>query len=154
MLHTDTKTSPLQAACRDRDLLQVENLLHRAKAILKIRPIYDSCGGVIGGHFPYSFLALMLQKELVDLSASQNLVIKWANILRDLDRLREATIEEERQAHHHLHRRHQASRLRFPGNRRDPAARLARARRLRPAGSAVGPALAFAGPDFCPICAP
>jgi transposase len=46
---------------RYRDLLQVEDLLRRAKAILKIRPIYHSSDAAIRGHVFCSFLALMLQ---------------------------------------------------------------------------------------------
>jgi hypothetical protein len=42
-----------------------------------------------------SFLALMLQKELTDLCQYRGLVIEWADLLRDLDRLQEATIEKD-----------------------------------------------------------
>ena len=37
----------------------------------------------------------MLQKELADLSQRHGLVIEWADLLRDLDRLQEATIEKD-----------------------------------------------------------
>ena len=40
-------------------------------------------------------VALMLQKELTDLCHSHGLVIEWADLLRDLDRLQEATIEKD-----------------------------------------------------------
>jgi hypothetical protein len=36
----------------------------------------------------------MLQKELADLCHRHGLVIEWADLLRDLDRLQEATIEK------------------------------------------------------------
>jgi transposase len=82
VLRTNARITPLQAVLRYRDLLQVEDLFRRAKAILRTRPIYHSCDAAIRGHVFCSFLALMLQKELADL-------------LRDLDHLQEATIEKD-----------------------------------------------------------
>jgi hypothetical protein len=43
VLRTNAKITPLQAVLRYRDLLQVEDLFRRAKAILRTRPIYHSC---------------------------------------------------------------------------------------------------------------
>jgi hypothetical protein len=37
----------------------------------------------------------MMQKELADLCQSHRLVVEWADLLRDLDRLLEATIEKD-----------------------------------------------------------
>jgi hypothetical protein len=62
---------------------------------LRTRPIYHSSDAAIRGHVFCSFLALMLQKELADLCYSHGLVIEWADLLRDLDRLQEATIEKD-----------------------------------------------------------
>jgi hypothetical protein len=90
--------TPLQAVLRYRDLLQVEDLFRRAKAILRTRPIYHSSDAAIRGHVFCSFLALMLQKELADLCHGHGLVIEWADLLRDLDRLQEATIEKDGKA--------------------------------------------------------
>jgi hypothetical protein len=64
VLRTNTRVTPLQAVLRYRDLLQVEDLFRRAKAILRTRPIYRSSDAAIRGHVFCSFLALMLQKEL------------------------------------------------------------------------------------------
>ena len=66
MLRTNARVTPLQAVSRYRDLLQVEDLFRRAKAILRTRPIYHSSDAAIRGHVFCSFLALMLQKELAD----------------------------------------------------------------------------------------
>ena len=85
----------MQAVLRCRDLLQVEDLFRRAKAILRTRPIYHSSDAAIRGHMFCSFLALMLQKELTDLCQRHGLVIEWADLLRDLDRLQEATIAKD-----------------------------------------------------------
>ena len=66
MLRANARVTPLQAVLRYRDLLQVEDLFRRAKAILRTRPIYHSSDAAIRGHVFCSFLALMLQKELAD----------------------------------------------------------------------------------------
>jgi len=95
VLRTNAKVTPLQAVLRYRDLLQVEDLFRRAKAILRTRPIYHSSDAAVRGHVFCSFLALMLQKELTDLCHSHGLVIEWADLLRDLDRLQEATLEKD-----------------------------------------------------------
>ena len=95
MLRTNARITPLQAVLRYRDLLQVEDLFRRAKAILRTRPIYHSSDAAIRGHVFCSFLALMLQKELTDLFQRHGLTIEWADLLRDLDRLQEATIEKD-----------------------------------------------------------
>jgi hypothetical protein len=95
VLRTNAKITPLQAVLRYRDLLQVEDLFRRAKAILRTRPIYHSSDAAIRGHVFCSFLALMLQKELADLCKNQGLIIEWADLLRDLDRLQEATIDKD-----------------------------------------------------------
>jgi hypothetical protein len=95
VLRTNARVTPLQAVLRYRDLLQVEDLFRRAKAILRTRPIYHSSDAAIRGHVFCSFLALMLQKELVDLCQRHDLVIEWADLLRDLDRLQQATIEKD-----------------------------------------------------------
>jgi transposase len=49
VLRTNARITPLQAVLRYRDLLQVENLFRRAKAILKTRPIYHSSDAAIRG---------------------------------------------------------------------------------------------------------
>jgi transposase len=95
VLRTNARITALQAVLRYRDLLQVEDLFRRAKAIFRTRPIYHSSDAAIRGHVFCSFLALMLQKELANLCHSHGLVIEWADLLRDLDRLQEATIEKD-----------------------------------------------------------
>ncbi len=79
---------------RYRDLLQVEDLSRRAKAVLRTRPIDHSSDAAIRGHVFCSFLALMLQKELADRCQAAGVTVEWADLLRDLDRLQEATIDK------------------------------------------------------------
>jgi hypothetical protein len=95
VLRTNARISPLQAVLRYRDLLQVEDLFRRAKAVLRTRPIYHSSDAAIRGHVFCSFLALLLQKELADRCAAQELTVEWGRLLRDLDRLQQATIEKD-----------------------------------------------------------
>jgi hypothetical protein len=68
VLRTNASVTPLQAVLRYRDLLQVENLFLRTKAIMRTRPIFHSSDAAIRGHVFCSFLALAMQKYLDDLS--------------------------------------------------------------------------------------
>ena len=61
VLRTKARITPLQAVLRYRDLLQVEDLFRRAKAILRTRPIDHSSDVAVRGHVFCSFLALMLK---------------------------------------------------------------------------------------------
>ena len=95
MLRTNARVTPLNAVLRYRDLLQVEELFRRAKAVLRTRPLYHSCDAAIRGHVFCSFLALVLQKELADRCRAADLTVEWNDLIRDLDRLQEATIEKD-----------------------------------------------------------
>ena len=80
VLCTSAGSRRCSGVLRYRDLLQVEHLFRCAKVVLRTRPIYHSSDVAIRGHVSCSFLALMLQKELADLSYSPGLVIKWADL--------------------------------------------------------------------------
>jgi transposase len=95
VLRTNAKVTPLQAVLRYRDLLQVEDLFRRAKAVLATRPIFHSADAAIRGHVFCSFLALVLQKELDDRCRQAGLKPEWREVLRDLDRLQEATMVQD-----------------------------------------------------------
>jgi Transposase DDE domain len=95
VLRTNARVTPLQAVLRYRDLLQVEDLFRRAKAVLRTRPIYHASDAAIRGHVFCSFLALVLQKDLADRCRAAGVAIEWADLLRDLDRLQEATIDKD-----------------------------------------------------------
>jgi len=64
-------------------------------AVLRTRPIYHVNDAAIRGHVFCSFLALVLSKELARLCAEKHIDIEWADLLRDLDRLQQATIEKD-----------------------------------------------------------
>jgi hypothetical protein len=92
VLRTNARIPPLQAVLRYRELLTVEALFRAAKASFDTRPIFHSSDAAIRGHVFCSFLALLLQKELFESCADAG-TAEWANLLRDLDRLQEATVE-------------------------------------------------------------
>ena len=90
---TNAKVTPLQAVLRCRDLLQVENLFLRTKAIMRTRPIFHSSDAAIRGHVFCSFLALAMQKHLDDLLRETGVTPEWKELLRDLDRLQNVRLE-------------------------------------------------------------
>jgi hypothetical protein len=92
VLRTNAHVTPLQAVLRYRDLLQVEALFQRAKAVMRTRPIFHSSDAAIRGHVFCSFLALALQKHLDDLLREAGVRVEWKVLLRDLDRLTQTTI--------------------------------------------------------------
>ncbi|MBC6445381.1 MAG: IS1634 family transposase [Alphaproteobacteria bacterium GM202ARS2] len=89
------KITPLQAALRYRDLLQVEELFRSAKSLLKTRPVYHSSDAAIRGHVFCSFLALVLRKELQARCEKAGIKPEWQDTLRDLGRLQEVTILQD-----------------------------------------------------------
>jgi transposase len=91
---TKARITPLQAVLRYRDLLQVEELFRSAKSLLKTRPVYHSSDAAIRGHVFCSFLALILRKELQARCDKADIKPEWHDVLRDLDRLQEVTIEQ------------------------------------------------------------
>ena len=93
VLRTNANVTPLQAVLRYRDLLQVENLFLRTKAIMRTRPIFHSSDAAIRGHVFCSFLALAMQKYLDDLSREAGVAPEWKQLLRDLDRLQQVRLQ-------------------------------------------------------------
>lgn len=92
VLRTNAALTPLQAVMRYRDLLLVENLFQRAKAVMRTRPIFHSSDAAIRGHVFCSFLALVLRKELDDILDKADLDLEWAQLKRSLDRLQQARL--------------------------------------------------------------
>src|SRR4051812_13047860 len=98
VLRTNARITPLQAVLRYRDLIQVEQLFRTAKALMRTRPIYHSSDAAIRGHVFCSFLALILRKELDERCRNAGFRPEWGDVLRDLDRLQEATITKDGRA--------------------------------------------------------
>ncbi len=93
VLRTNAKITPLQAVLRYRDLLQVEDLFRRGKALMRTRPVFHSSDAAIRGHVFCTFLALVMQKHLDDLAREAGAVPEWRVFLRDLDRLQQTRIQ-------------------------------------------------------------
>jgi len=93
VLRTNAKVTPLQAVLRYRDLLQVEELFRRTKAIMRTRPIFHSSDAAIRGHVFCSFLALAMQKHLEDLMREAKIAPEWKGLLQDLDRLQQIRLQ-------------------------------------------------------------
>jgi hypothetical protein len=56
--------------------------------------VYHQCNAAIVGHLFCSFLALVLRKELDDRLAASGASPEWNDIVRDLDRVEEVTVEQ------------------------------------------------------------
>ncbi len=95
VLRTNARLTPLQTVLRYRDLILVEQLFRSAKALMRTRPIYHSSDAAIRGHVFCSFLALILRKELDERCRKAGFRPEWGDVLRDLDRLQQATIEQD-----------------------------------------------------------
>jgi hypothetical protein len=94
VLRTNARVTPLQAMIRYRELLEVENLFRRTKCVLRTRPIYHSSDAAIRGHVFCSFLALVLQDELLRRCRAAGFAPEWGDVLRDLDRLQQAEVTQ------------------------------------------------------------
>jgi hypothetical protein len=88
VLRANAKVTPLQAVLRYRDLLKVENLFQRTKAVMRTWPIFHSSDAAIRGHVFCTVLALAMQKHLDDLMLEAGVAPQW----RDLDRLSQVRI--------------------------------------------------------------
>jgi Transposase DDE domain len=95
VLRTNSKLETLSVALAYRELWRVEQIFRTAKAILETRPIYHQSDAAIAGHLFCSFLALVLRKELDERLAAAGLDPEWADIVRDLDRLEEVSVDQE-----------------------------------------------------------
>jgi hypothetical protein len=95
VLRTNACLTPLQAVLRYRDLILVEQLFRTSKALMRTRPVYHSSDASIRGHVFCSFLALILRKELDERCRKAGIRPEWGDVLRDLDRLQQATIEQD-----------------------------------------------------------
>jgi Transposase DDE domain len=92
VLRTNARVTPLQAMLRYKELVRVEDLFRRAKSVLRTRPIFHSSDAAIRGHVFCSFLALVLQDELLRRCRVAGFAPEWGDVLRDLDRLQQGEV--------------------------------------------------------------
>jgi hypothetical protein len=93
VLRTNSKLSALSVALAYRQLWKVEAIFRTAKSILETRPVYHQSDAAIAGHLFCSFLALLLRKDLDERLTSAG-VAEWDDIVRDLDRVEQITVEQ------------------------------------------------------------
>ena len=94
VLRTNSKLKPLSIALAYRQLWKVEAIFRTAKSILETRPIYHQTDAAIAGHLFCSFLALLLRKEFDERLAASGVVAEWRDVVRDLDRVEQITIDQ------------------------------------------------------------
>jgi hypothetical protein len=94
VLRTNSKLPVLSIALAYRQLWKVEAIFRTAKSILETRPIYHQSDAAIAGHLFCSFLALLLRKELDERLSAAGLTVEWDDVVRDLDRVEQITIEQ------------------------------------------------------------
>ncbi|HEV2176138.1 MAG TPA: IS1634 family transposase [Terriglobia bacterium] len=95
VLRTNSKLPPLSIALAYRQLWKVEAIFKTAKSILETRPIYHQSDTTIAGHLFCSFLALLLRKELDERLAAAGVSAEWADVVRDLDRVEQITVQQD-----------------------------------------------------------
>ena len=95
VLRTNTKLSVFEVAMRYRELWKVERIFRTTKSGLDTRPVFHQSDEAISGHIFCSFLALVLRAELETRLEAAGAKLEWADIIADLDRLIETTVEQD-----------------------------------------------------------
>ena len=93
VLTTNTEFSARETALQYKQLWMVEQIFRTMKTILTTRPIYHKCDETIRGHVFCSFLSLLLIKELQKRLSANGCEAEWADIINDLEDMRETIIE-------------------------------------------------------------
>jgi len=94
VLRTNSRLPTLSVALAYRELWRVEAIFRTAKSILETRPIFHQSAAAITGHLFCSFLALLLRKELDERLTAAGVTAEWGDIVRDLDRVEQLTVEQ------------------------------------------------------------
>src|SRR4051812_44005401 len=94
VLRTHSRMTMLSVALAYRELWRVAAIFRTAKSILETRPIFHQSDAAIAGHLFCSFLALLLRKELDERLTAAGVNAEWDDIIRDLDRVEELTVEQ------------------------------------------------------------
>ncbi len=95
VLRTNTKLSVFEVAMRYRELWKVERIFRTTKSGFDTRPVYHQSDEAIRGHLFCSFLALVLRAELETRLEVAGAKLEWRDIITDLDRLIETTVEQD-----------------------------------------------------------
>jgi len=95
VLRTNTTLPAAKVALQYKQLLMVEQFFRVAKVLLETRPIFHQYAATITGHIFVSFLALVLRHELRRRLELHGVDAEWADILRDLARVREVDVRHD-----------------------------------------------------------
>jgi transposase len=93
VLTTSTALSAREVALQYKQLWMVQQIFRTMKTILNTRPIYHKCDETIRGHVFCSFLSLLLIKELQQRMSKRGWEVEWADLINDLEDLKETIIE-------------------------------------------------------------
>jgi len=93
VLTTNTSLPSREVALQYKQLWMVEQIFRSMKTILSTRPIYHKCDETIRGHVFCSFLSLLLIKELQGRMEQRGWQVEWADLMNDLDELKEIRIQ-------------------------------------------------------------
>lgn len=94
VLQTNLNWGAREIALKYKELWQVEHIFRDTKSLLETRPIYHQKDATIRGHVFYSFLALVLRKELEERLERKGYRLEWVEIKQDLCALQETIIED------------------------------------------------------------
>ena len=94
VLRTNSSMNTLSVAMAYRELWLVEAIFKTAKSVIETRPVFHQNDAAITGHLFCSFLALVLRKELDERLTAAGVTAEWGDIVRDLDRVEELTVEQ------------------------------------------------------------
>jgi Transposase DDE domain len=95
VLRTNTELTSSEVALQYKRLWMVEHWFRSCKSLLETRPIYHKCDATIRGHVFCSFLALVLRQELEARLEARGEEWEWADVVRDVERLRLVEVEHE-----------------------------------------------------------
>lgn len=95
VLRTNTELTSSEVALQYKRLWMVEHWFRSCKSLLETRPIYHKCDATIRGHVFCSFLALVLRQELEARLEARGEEWEWADVVRDVERLRVAEVDHE-----------------------------------------------------------
>jgi len=95
VLRTNTELTSSEVALQYKQLWRVEHWFRSCKSLLETRPIYHKRDATIRGHVFCSFLALVLRQELEARLEARGEKWEWADVVRDVERLRLVEVEHE-----------------------------------------------------------
>jgi transposase len=95
VLRTNTELASAEVALQFKRLCLVEQSFRCCKSLLATRPIFHHFDETIRGHVFCSFLALLLKHELQTRLAASGKKPEWADLLRDLERVKYVDVEHQ-----------------------------------------------------------